>query len=273
MKKLRDSRSLLRAAITSRKAAHQHREEAAGALDEAEVIFASSMTDRDLARSRLIRAEEAKSEAMASMIRAGEKPDLATTPEITAAQADHADAESRCRMAKAARDQLADDLKLAESELIDAGAAVLDAATRVVTSEVEDCCNLERINRAVGALIEIDEMVFGLGYLWSGGAPLHASRELKAIFARLEPLRNAVAMMRPDRPMLSPPIEQTTMQRFDAYRKALTDNPDTKLEDIPVPQWQPPAPPPSINMVEDGRVRSAQAWARATSGGKIASVG
>lgn len=273
MKKQPNPRGLLRASIATRNAALTHRAEAAGALEEAEALFASTVTDRDLARAALVRAEEAKAEAIAAMISAGAKPDLTTTDEVKAAQAEYADYESRARMAKQARDQLADELKLAESELIDAENAVLDAATKVITTEVEAGCNVERVNRAVGALIEIDEMVFGLGYLWSGGKPLNPSRELKTIFARLEPLRAAIAMMRPDRPMLSPPIEQTTMQRFDAYRKALTDNPDSKLEDIPTPQWQPPKPPPSINMVEDGRVRSAQAWARATSGGKIASVG
>jgi hypothetical protein len=261
----RDSRGLLRAAIVSRDAARTHRDETTGTLRKADTVLA--------AQRALAHAEHEQATTIAQGIRSGENPDTVPTAAIKSAHATLLECESRVRMAKQARDQIADELKLADAELVEAEAALNRAAEAVITAEIEGRCNLDRINQAIATLIEVDELVFGLGYLWTGGKPLKPSQNLQAIFARLEPLRAAVAMMRPDRPILSPPIEQMTMQRFDAYRKALTDNPDAQLTDIAKPVCTPPKPPPSRNMVEDGRMRSAQAWATALGRTNVVSVG
>ena len=134
------------------------------------------------------------------------------------------------------------ELASASAEVVEAEMAVARAADSVITNEVEARCNLDRINAAIATLIEVDEEVFGLGYLWMGGKPLNHSETLQAIFARLEPLRNAVAQMRPERPILSPPPEQTTARRLESYRTALTQNAGAQLKNIAKPVWEPPKP-------------------------------
>lgn len=241
-KKLPDSRSLLRAAITSRKAAHQHREEAAGALLNADTVLSAATAERDAAQHALAQAEADNAAAIAKAIKDGEKPDTKITATIRTAQDAVAESESRHRMSKQARDQIADELSRASAEVVEAEMAVTRAADSVITSEIESRCNLGRINAAIATLIEVDEKVFGLGYLWMGGKPLNPSETLQAIFARLEPLRNAVAQMRPERPILSPPPEQTTARRLESYRTALTQNADAQLKNIAKPVWEPPKP-------------------------------
>lgn len=247
-----DPRSLLRVAIASRDTARKYREQAAGSLMKADTVLAAAQNERDRAQAALAKAEQDQAGTIATAIRTGGKADTFLAPNVRTAQAALTEADSRYRMAKQAHAQITDDLARASAEVVEAEGAVVRAAEAVITSEIESRCNLERINQAIAALIEVDEEVFGLGGVWIGGRPLSPSPTLTEIFSRLEPLRNAIAQMRPERPILSPPPEQTTARRLESYRTALTQNADAQLADVPTPVWTPPKPP-SVNIIEKER--------------------
>lgn len=272
MKCISDPRRLLRTALSSRDAARNHRDQAAGALEEAEAIFASTVSDRDLTRAALVRAEEARAEAMAAAISAGEKPDLDPCAEIKAVRDALVEAESRCRMAKSARDQLAGELNLAQSEVADAEAAVTRAALDVAYAEVTGRCALHKVNAAIKTLVDAYDLINGVARIWLDGHAQPLPPRLAEVAARLAAVNTAVNMLHGERPGLSPPPEEQATHRLQTFMAALANDPEAQLSDVPTPQWTPPKPS-SVNIIERDRARADLAWARAVGNTKIAFMG
>ena len=249
MKAPNDPRGLLRQAITNREAACRHRDEAAAALARADGVRAATTTESEKASASLATAEAEHARVIAKTIRAGGKPNMELSAEAKTAQATLAEVASRSRMATAARDQIAEELKQADAELTETTRAVERAATAVVVGEVEaEAADLETLLRRLCAM---DALVFGSAWLRLDGKAITLSPKVRAVVERLLPVRQAIAQLRPAQPILALPPEQAEADRCERYRQALTANATATLADVKPPPPLKPMPTPSHKKLQE----------------------
>lgn len=237
------ARDALRTALAERDRARAARDEAAASLGRADVMLAESSAEATKLAKTRDQAEAAHAREIAGHIRRNHAPVIAPPETVKRAQQSLSEAESKRRMAQAARDQIAAELADADLKARDADAKVQSTALAVVVAAAQPLA--EELKATLARLIELSDAVAGFGMIGVhlSGTARHAMPPLPpalgtAIFD-VRKLGAALAPFRPARVILSATPEAVAAGRWRDFIKALSENPNVKFEDISAPELPP----------------------------------
>jgi len=249
-----EARAALRAAIEARGKCRTARDHAKTTLQRAEQVVATA--EKEVSRRKSAReiAEAGHAAAITKAIRKGDAPDTNPPAAVAEALRALAEAESQQRAAKAAADAL-------KSELAEA-AALFDRAERQVNSAaghvlVTESAHLaEALRATLAELLHYHDLIVGLDLLpahYAAGASPALTPELRSAITDARSWDYALGLIRPHRTIMSAAPDAETSARYRDYLKALTNNPDARLDNIAAPE-APKAPTPRHNTIVSSRI-------------------
>jgi hypothetical protein len=251
------ARSALREAVINRNRARAASEDAKSSLARADDVLREVSAELQRHKAALADAERGRAAEVAGAIRRGGKPTVTVNVAIVEARNALAEAESRHAVASTARATIA--AELADAEATAQRAAQLATAAAYDVTIAEAAPLAETLRTELAQLLAAHDALLGLDNLqahFSSGTLAALPAPLITATIEAKQMSGTLAMIRPMRAGNMAAPESVASARFRDYLKALVENADAKLEDIPAHEFTTRAVP-RCNEIEASRIAAA----------------